>query len=167
MCSKDTPEDRLKPHAVEQRAGTTRSISQRFFSLHATQRSFFLFYFVGWVWAWVHFVRRPLIGLLYQPRMSVEQSVEWELAGKTEVRGENIAVSLCPPQIPHDLTWARTLPSAVGSRSYSTNLSDTVKSRSWGMRLLIARHPCTKLHGIISQKTRHNDGLSLMSSKEV
>jgi hypothetical protein len=25
-------------------------------------------------------------------------------------------VSLCPPQIPHDLTWARTRASAVGSR---------------------------------------------------
>jgi hypothetical protein len=25
-------------------------------------------------------------------------------------------VPLCPPQIPHDLTWARTRASAVGSR---------------------------------------------------
>jgi hypothetical protein len=37
-------------------------------------------------------VRRPLIGLLRQPRMmiNVEQSVEWELAGETEVLGENL-----------------------------------------------------------------------------
>jgi hypothetical protein len=36
----------------------------------------------------------PLTGLLYQPRMmmmmSVEESVEWELAGETEVLGENL-----------------------------------------------------------------------------
>jgi hypothetical protein len=29
-------------------------------------------------------------GLVYQPRMSVEQKVEWELAGETEVLGENL-----------------------------------------------------------------------------
>jgi hypothetical protein len=43
-------------------------------------------------WDWVHFVLRPLFGLLYQHRMmmmSVEQSVEWELAGETKVLGEN------------------------------------------------------------------------------
>jgi hypothetical protein len=40
--------------------------------------------------------------------ISVEQSVEWELAGEAEVLGENLPVSLCPPQIPHDLTGART-----------------------------------------------------------
>jgi hypothetical protein len=37
--------------------------------------------------------------------MSVEQSV----AGETEV-------PLCPPQIPHNLTWVRTRAAAVGSR---------------------------------------------------
>jgi hypothetical protein len=42
----------------------------------------------------VHLIRRPLFGLLYQPRMlemmSVEQSVEWELGRETEVVGENL-----------------------------------------------------------------------------
>jgi hypothetical protein len=33
--------------------------------------------------------------------MSVEQSVEWKLAGESEI--------LEIPQIPHDLTWKRTL----------------------------------------------------------
>jgi hypothetical protein len=43
-------------------------------------------------WDWVHLVRRPLIGLLYQPRKmkNVEQSVEWELVGETEVLVENL-----------------------------------------------------------------------------
>jgi hypothetical protein len=36
--------------------------------------------------------------------VSVERSVKWELAGKTEVLGEKPApVLLCPPQIPHNL----------------------------------------------------------------
>jgi hypothetical protein len=34
-----------------------------------------------------------------------------------EVLGEKLAlVPLCPPQIPHDLTWAPTRAAAVGSR---------------------------------------------------
>jgi hypothetical protein len=45
-------------------------------------------------WDWVHLVGRPLVGLLYEPRMitmmGVEQAVEWELAGETEVLGENL-----------------------------------------------------------------------------
>jgi hypothetical protein len=49
--------------------------------------------------------------------MSVEQSVEWELTGETEALGENLPPApLCPPQIPHDLTRARTRAAAVGSQ---------------------------------------------------
>jgi hypothetical protein len=44
--------------------------------------------------------------------ISVQQSVEW-LARETEVLRENL---LCPPQIPHDFTRARTRASAVRSR---------------------------------------------------
>jgi hypothetical protein len=47
----------------------------------------------GW-WSpyWVHSARRPLIGLLYLPRVIVmlENLVEWRLAGETEVLGENL-----------------------------------------------------------------------------
>jgi hypothetical protein len=32
------------------------------------------------------------------------------------IRREHVPVPLCPPQIPHDLTWARTRAAAVGSR---------------------------------------------------
>jgi hypothetical protein len=40
---------------------------------------------------WVHSARRPVIGLLYLPRVIVriENWVEWKLVGETEVRGEN------------------------------------------------------------------------------
>jgi hypothetical protein len=43
-------------------------------------------------WDWVHLVLLPLIDLLYQPQimMIVEQSVEWRLAGETEVLAENL-----------------------------------------------------------------------------
>jgi hypothetical protein len=44
--------------------------------------------------------------------MSVEQSVEWELAGETEVLGDNL--SQC--RFVHHMTWARTRAAAVGSR---------------------------------------------------
>jgi hypothetical protein len=47
----------------------------------------------------------------------VEQLVELRLARETEVLGENLPpVPLRPPQIPHDLTRARTRAAAVGSR---------------------------------------------------
>jgi hypothetical protein len=47
-------------------------------------------------WDWVHLALRSLFGLLYQPRMidmCVKLSVEWELAGETEVTGENLPQS--------------------------------------------------------------------------
>jgi hypothetical protein len=40
----------------------------------------------------VHLVRRPQFGLFYQPlMMNLEQSVECELAGETEVLEENLS----------------------------------------------------------------------------
>jgi hypothetical protein len=52
-------------------------------------QSLAFFLFLGVWWNWVHLVRRSLTRLLYRPQMmSVEQSVEWELAGETEVLGE-------------------------------------------------------------------------------
>jgi hypothetical protein len=48
--------------------------------------------------------------------MTVERLVEC-LAGETEVLGENLhSVPLCPPQIPLDLSRARTRAAVVGSR---------------------------------------------------
>jgi hypothetical protein len=48
--------------------------------------------------------------------MTVEKSVECELAGETEVFGNFAPLPLCPPQIPHDLTRVRTRAVAVGSQ---------------------------------------------------
>jgi hypothetical protein len=65
-------------------------------------------------------VRRPLIGLLYQPRMIDD---ECEAVGGMKIgRGNRstwrklASVPLCPPQILHDPTWARIRAAAVGSR---------------------------------------------------
>jgi hypothetical protein len=44
--------------------------------------------------------------------MCVEQLIERELAGKLEVFGKHATMALCPSQIPHDLTRARTRSSA-------------------------------------------------------
>jgi hypothetical protein len=36
--------------------------------------------------------------------------------GNRSTRGKPAPVPLCPPQIPHALTWARTRATAVGSQ---------------------------------------------------
>jgi hypothetical protein len=40
--------------------------------------------------------------------------------GNRSTRRKPAPVPLCSPQIPHDLTWARTRAAAVGSLSYGT-----------------------------------------------
>jgi hypothetical protein len=70
-------------------------------------------------WDWVHLVRRPLTGLLYQPRTTDEcGAVGGMRIGRRNrsTRRKPTPVPLCPPQIPHDLTWARTRAAAVRSR---------------------------------------------------
>jgi hypothetical protein len=87
--------------------------------------------------------RRPLTGLLYQPLM-IDDDVCIRVGhkagpctatfndidddecgavggmridrGNGSTRRKPTTVTLCPPQIPHDLTWARTRADAVGSR---------------------------------------------------
>jgi hypothetical protein len=36
--------------------------------------------------------------------------------GNRNIQRQSASVPLCPPQIPHDLTWAQTRAAAVGSR---------------------------------------------------
>jgi hypothetical protein len=68
----------------------------------------------------VHFVRRSLICLLFQPRMIDDECGAFGGMrigrGKGSVRRKPTPVPLCPPQIPHDLTWYRNWAATVGSR---------------------------------------------------
>jgi hypothetical protein len=77
-------------------------------------------FLLGVGWDWIHLVRRPLTGLLYQPRMiDDERGAVGGLRigrGNRSARRKPTPVPLCPPQIPHDLFWARSQASAVGSR---------------------------------------------------
>jgi hypothetical protein len=86
--------------------------------LSSSSTSFF-FFLVGW--DWVHLVRRPLIGRLYQARMMVDN--ECGAVGGIRIGSRNrstrskpATAPLCPPQIRHHMTWARTRAAAVGSR---------------------------------------------------
>jgi hypothetical protein len=78
------------------------------------------FLFLGVRWDWVHLVRRPLTGLLYQPRTIGDECVA--VGGMRIGRGNRGArrkpapLPLCSPQIPHDLTCARTRAAAEGNR---------------------------------------------------
>jgi hypothetical protein len=71
-------------------------------------------------WDWIHFVWRPLFGLLYQSRMiddECEAIGEMIIGrGNRSTRRKPTPVPLCPLQIPPDLTWPRTRVAAVGSR---------------------------------------------------
>jgi hypothetical protein len=71
-------------------------------------------------------VRRPPIGLLYQPRL-----IDDELGatggirtgrGNRSTRGKHAPVPLYPPQIPHDLTWAQN-PGRRGGKLANNRLS--------------------------------------------
>jgi hypothetical protein len=54
----------------------------------------------------------------YQPRMNYECGVDGMRIGKgnRSTRRKPAPVPLCPPQILHELIWARSLATAVGSR---------------------------------------------------
>jgi hypothetical protein len=73
---------------------------------------------------WHHFFTHgPLTGLLYQPRMIDDDDDDCGAIGVMRVSRGNRStqkkpdpVPRCPPQVPHDLTRARTRAAAVGSR---------------------------------------------------
>jgi hypothetical protein len=78
------------------------------------RQSFYLSFspFLGW---------RPFIGLLYQPRMLMDGDEcgavgAMNSTGNRSTRRKPSPVPLCPPQIPHDLTRARTRSATTGSR---------------------------------------------------
>jgi hypothetical protein len=88
-------------------------------------------------WDSVHLVRRPLICLLLQPRMIDDDecgAVGWMRIGRgnRSIQIKSAQVPLRPPQIPHDLTWARTRPAAVGSRRLTAWAMARPVHQTWG-----------------------------------
>jgi hypothetical protein len=71
-------------------------------------------------WDWVHLVRQPLTGLLYQPWMTDDERgavSEMRIGrGNRSTQRKPAPVPLCPSQNPHDLTWAQTQATAVESQ---------------------------------------------------
>jgi hypothetical protein len=61
------------------------------------------------------------IGLLYQPQV-IDDGDCGAIGGikigrgNRSTRRKSAPMTLCPPQTPHDLTWARTWAAAVGSQ---------------------------------------------------
>jgi hypothetical protein len=83
----------------------------------------FFFKFLGVGWDWVHLVRQPPFGLLYQSRMIDDDDNECGAVGEMRIGRWNRStlrkptpVPLYPPQIPHSLTLVRTRAVVVGSR---------------------------------------------------
>jgi hypothetical protein len=78
-----------------------------------------MFKFGGVGWDWVHLVCRPLTGLLYQPQMMDEYGPFGEIQigrWNWSTRRKPAPVPLCPPQIPHDLTWEKTQATTMRTR---------------------------------------------------
>jgi hypothetical protein len=78
-------------------------------------------------WDWVHLVRRPLFGLLYQPQMIDHDDDDCGAIGGMRIgrgnrstRRKPALAPLCPPQIPHDLIRATTRAAVVRSRRLTT-----------------------------------------------
>jgi hypothetical protein len=66
---------------------------------------------LAWMPTYVSILRIPQMVWVWRA------TVEWYWQGTTEELGEKpFPVPLCPPQIPHGLTWARTRASAVTGR---------------------------------------------------
>jgi hypothetical protein len=86
--------------------------------------SYIFSYFLGVGWDWFPLARLPLTGLLYRVRMIDDD--EYGAVGGMKIgrgnwsaRRKPVPVLLFPPQIPHDLTGARTRAAVVGSRLQS------------------------------------------------
>jgi hypothetical protein len=104
-----------------------------FTDLSLVSRDFF-FLLVSWGGVRVQLLLWPVFGLLYQSRMVDECGAVGGMRidrGNRSTRRKPATVPLCPPQIPYDLTWARTRAAAVGSRrltAWAMARSETVTS---------------------------------------
>jgi hypothetical protein len=82
----------------------------------------------------VHSVLGPLFALLYQPRMMYDDECgtvgRMIGTGNRSTQRKPVPMPLCPPQIPHDLTWARTWPPATNRLRYGPAANCIIKNRA-------------------------------------
>jgi hypothetical protein len=100
-----------------------------------------LFSFLGWFETWVHLVTSatncPTVPAS-DGRWWVWNKSEWELAGETEVLGENLPLFHFVHYKSHALTWARTEAAAVGSRRLTAwAMARTTIYDTWSQKKLI------------------------------
>jgi hypothetical protein len=101
------------------------SVATNWASIPAMWLHLSFFKFLGVGWEWVHLVRRPIFGLLYQPQMMDDDECGVVSGmrigrGNKSTRRKPAPVPLGPPQILHDLTWDRTWAAVVGSRQLTS-----------------------------------------------
>jgi hypothetical protein len=110
-------------------------------------------------WDWVHLVLWPLIGLLYQPLMIDNYGAVGGMRigrGNGSTRRKPATVQLFPPQIPYDLTQARTRACRCGKPStnrqgYVTPCSLSLLTMFWNLHrheLTRPTHFTSKMEGI-------------------
>jgi hypothetical protein len=81
--------------------------------------SSFYFLLCGLRWDWVQLVRRPLGGMLYRSRMMYDYGTVGEMRisrVSPSFRRKPAPMPICPPQIPHDLTWDWIRAARMGCR---------------------------------------------------
>jgi hypothetical protein len=81
--------------------------------------------------------------------------LDWHI--KTEgLGGKHVQVLLCPPQIPHELTWTRTRASGVRSRRWTARTLGWPSPLGAAVRLTVVKKawsctftPSIRLHGVV------------------
>jgi hypothetical protein len=101
-------------------------------------------------WDCVLLERPPLFGLLYQLRMMTMDDDDCGTVGgmidrgNRSIRRKHAPVALYPPQISHDLTWARTRAVAVESRRLTTWAKERPKDQAYSFSLSVCMREMRK-----------------------
>jgi hypothetical protein len=112
---------------------------REFWSVGSTYSCLFLVFFLRWGDTCVRLVRRPLIGLLYQPWMiNDEYGVVGIMRigrGNRSTRRKSATAPLYFTQMPHDLTWGRIRAASWEASDYSLELWHGLQLFYWLLRL--------------------------------
>jgi hypothetical protein len=121
----------LSPLSIIDRSKIDSKYTQ--ISRNRSERDFVLFFMYLWGWSGTEpTITGPFIGLMYQPWRTDDDDDCGAISGGMSDRvnrsteDKPASAPLCPPQIPHDLTRARTRPALSDRPSYAT-----ASSRTW------------------------------------